>query len=104
MILDQRVAAGIGNWMADEILYQSKIHPQKKVGDLTDKQVEVIYHAMKEVIETAIEKEAFYQSFPKHYFIHIRREGATCHHTQANIEKLTVGGRSTYYSPLWQVL
>ncbi|MGB3607047.1 DNA-formamidopyrimidine glycosylase family protein, partial [Psychroserpens sp.] len=31
VIMDQSVAAGVGNWMADDILYQAKIHPQKKV-------------------------------------------------------------------------
>ncbi len=104
VLMDQSVAAGIGNWMADEILYQSKIHPMKKTVHLTKEQLKTIFDRMKEVIETAVAKEAVYEDFPSHYFIHIRREGAQCHYTSSKIEKLTVGGRSTYYSPKWQEL
>ncbi len=102
VIMDQSVTAGIGNWMADEILYQSKIHPERKTNQLSEGELKTIYDNMKAVIELAIEKEAVYRFFPKNYFIHIRKEGAICHHTGAEIQKLTVGGRSTYYSPKWQ--
>lgn len=102
VLMDQSVTAGIGNWMADEIFYQAKIHPQKKVAQLTETELRLVFDIMKDVIETAIREEAVYQNFPKHYFIHIRKEGAQCHHTSSKIEKLTVGGRSTYYSPGWQ--
>ncbi|MEM8940301.1 MAG: DNA-formamidopyrimidine glycosylase family protein [Bacteroidota bacterium] len=102
VLMNQSVAAGIGNWMADEILYQSEIHPEKKTNQLSEGQIKTIFDRMKAIIETAIEKEAVYRNFPPHYFIHIRRTGAQCHHTSSKIKKLTVGGRSTYYSPEWQ--
>ena len=104
VLMDQAVTAGIGNWMADEIFYQAQIHPQHKANELEEGQLARIFKAMKEVIETAIREEAVYENFPEDYFIHIRKEGATCHHTDAKIEKLTVGGRTTYYSPKWQQL
>ena len=104
VLMDQSVTAGIGNWMADEIFYQAQVHPEQKVHQLTEDQLSRIFEIMKEVIETAIREEAVYQNFPKHYFIHIRSEGSQCHHTASKIEKLTVGGRSTYYSPGWQAL
>ena len=104
VLMDQSVTAGIGNWMADEIFYQAQIHPQKKIPQLSEKELKLIFDIMKGVIETAIKEEAVYDNFPKNYFIHIRKEGAQCHHTSSLIEKLTVGGRSTYYSPEWQKL
>ena len=100
--MDQSIAAGIGNWMADEILYQSKLHPARRVNDLSKEEIRTIFDRMKGVIELAIGKEAVYSLFPKDYFIHIRKNGAKCHHTGSEIEKLTVGGRSSYYSPDWQ--
>ncbi|MEM6525412.1 MAG: DNA-formamidopyrimidine glycosylase family protein [Bacteroidota bacterium] len=103
VIMDQSVAAGIGNWMADEILYQSRIHPERKVNQLSKEELKTIYDRMQEVIELAIDKEAVYRLFPENYFIHIRKEGAICHRTGAEIQKLIVGGRSTYYSPGWQL-
>ncbi|MEM9324959.1 MAG: DNA-formamidopyrimidine glycosylase family protein [Bacteroidota bacterium] len=104
VLMDQSVAAGIGNWMADEILYQAQVHPEKKVEDLDERHLQAIFEAMKRVIETAIDKEANYSDFPSEFFIHIRKTGESCHHTEGHIEKLTVGGRSTYYSPEWQQL
>jgi formamidopyrimidine-DNA glycosylase len=104
IIMDQSVAAGVGNWMADEILYQSKIHPRKKVIEMTDTDIKSVFDAMKKVIEVAIENHAHYKDFPKTFLMHFRKEGATCYHTGAQIEKIKVGGRTTYFSPQWQEL
>ena len=38
-LLMQERFPGIGNWMADEILWRSCIHPSKRCGDLTDDEV-----------------------------------------------------------------
>ena len=70
VLMDQSVTAGIGNWMADEIFYQARIHPEKKVKELSEGEIKLIFEVMKEVIETAIKEEATYRNFPKHYFIH----------------------------------
>lgn len=102
VLMDQSVAAGIGNWMADDILYQAKIHPETKVQDLSDKDIKNIFKAMKHVIEVAIENDAHYPDFPEDFLIHNRKEGATCFHTGGEIQKIKVGGRSTYFSPDWQ--
>jgi len=104
VIMDQSVAAGIGNWMADDILYQAKIHPNMKVEAMDENDIKSIYDAMQNVIEIAIKHEAHYSDFPKEFFIHIREEGANCHHTDCKIEKIKVGGRTTYFSPKWQKL
>ncbi|MBZ9628857.1 DNA-formamidopyrimidine glycosylase [Psychroflexus sp. CAK1W] len=104
ILMDQSVAAGVGNWMADEILYQAQMHPTKKVNDMTTEAIERVFEAMKKVIEVAIENDAHYADFPDHFLMHFRKEGATCFHTGAKIEKIKVGGRTTYFSPEWQKL
>ncbi|GAA0872426.1 formamidopyrimidine-DNA glycosylase [Gangjinia marincola] len=103
VIMDQSVAAGVGNWMADEILYQAKIHPKKKVNDMTEVDIKNVFDAMKNVIEVAIKHDSHYSDFPDDFFIHIRKEGEPCHHTGAEIQKIKVGGRTTYFSPEWQM-
>ncbi|RXJ49920.1 Fpg/Nei family DNA glycosylase [Gelidibacter gilvus] len=102
VLMDQSVAAGIGNWMADDILYQSKTHPETKVQALSDKNIDTIFKAMKNVIEVAIENDAHYPDFPEYFLIHNRKEGASCFHSGVEIQKIKVGGRSTYFSPDWQ--
>lgn len=104
VIMDQGVAAGVGNWMADEILYQSKIHPKRRVDDMTDAEIKDVYDAMQKVIETAIEHDAHYADFPEDFLMHFRNEDGRCYHTGGPIEKIKVGGRSTYFSPQWQKL
>ncbi|MEM6643625.1 MAG: DNA-formamidopyrimidine glycosylase family protein [Bacteroidota bacterium] len=104
VLMDQAVLAGIGNWMADDICYQASIHPKRKIASLSDEDLKCIFDVMKNLIEIAIKEEAVYRNFPKHFFIHIRKEGAICHHTSSKIEKLTVGGRTTFYSPMRQKL
>ncbi len=102
ILLDQSVAAGVGNWMADEILYQAKLHPKVKVEHMSTDDIETVFKAMKKVIEVAIENDAHYSDFPKDFLMHFREEGGTCFHTGANIEKIMLGGRATYFSPEWQ--
>lgn len=102
VIMDQSVAAGIGNWMADEILYQAKMHPESKVENLSETQLRKVFDCMKKVIEVAIENEAVYRDFPEDFLIHNRKTDGKCYHTGSVIEKIKVGGRSTYYCPEWQ--
>jgi formamidopyrimidine-DNA glycosylase len=99
IIMDQSVCAGVGNWMADDILYQAQIHPKHKVDDMTDKHIKAVFDALKNVIEVAIDKDAHYADFPDYFLIHNRKDGGVCHHTGCDIQKIKVGGRTTYFSP-----
>jgi formamidopyrimidine-DNA glycosylase len=104
ILLDQSVAAGVGNWMADEILYQAKMHPKKKVEDMNEVDIKKVFDAMKKVIEVAIENDAHYSDFPEDFLMHFREKGGKCHHTGCEIEKIKLDGRGTYFSPEWQQL
>lgn len=104
IIMDQSVCAGVGNWMADDILYQAKIHPKHKVEEMTEDDIRAVFEALKNVIEVAIDNEAHYADFPDYFLIHNRKDGGVCHHTGCNIKKIKVGGRTTYFSPEWQKL
>jgi len=101
-LLDQKITAGIGNWIADEILYQSKIHPETRVNDLKESQIREIFDKMKRVINTALKHEADFEKFPNDFMIHNRKEGGKCYHTGKDIVRIVVGGRGTFYSPEWQ--
>ena len=105
VLMDQSITAGVGNWIADDVLYQAQVHPEKKVTDLTLTELDLIYDKLQYVLTTAIELDAHYEDFPEQFMMRKRRKiGADCYYTDGNIEKITVGGRSTYYSPDWQQL
>lgn len=102
ILMDQSVCAGIGNWMADDILYQARIHPEQKNDTLIKDKLKGVFEKMQYVIEIAIELEAHYIDFPEHFLIHRRKKGADCYYSEGKIDKIVVGGRATYYSPKWQ--
>ena len=74
--------AGIGNWIADEILYQSQLHPESLVENLSDDDLKTLYDKMQHILEIAVREDANYEMFPDYFFIHIRKKGdGKCFHT-----------------------
>jgi formamidopyrimidine-DNA glycosylase len=111
-LLNQSVAAGVGNWIADELLYQARIHPEKPANTLSPAEVEALWEATGTVLRKAIEKEARYADFPASYLIHARawdtspyedeNQHLLCPRDQSTIEIIKVGGRTTYFCPVCQ--
>ena len=56
-LMDQKVLAGIGNIYADEILFRSRIHPERKASSLKDFEASRIHEAISTVLAEAIEAE-----------------------------------------------
>ena len=42
----QSFSAGVGNWVAAEILYQARIHPEQKANSLSEEQVAALHEKM----------------------------------------------------------
>jgi len=96
-LLDQSVAAGIGNWIADEILYHTRIHPTSQIGNLNSRQMDAIYEKMREIMQVAIEVEAVREDLPLHYITRYgRKTSIACPNCKNTIERTEVGGRGTY--------
>jgi len=55
LLLNQHVLAGIGNLYADEILYQSHVHPLTPAHLLDEEEWKQLFHNMKKVLRKAIE-------------------------------------------------
>jgi len=114
LLLDQKILAGIGNWIADEVLYQAQIHPAKPAHHLSLTELERLHQAILYVMETAIAQEANYGSFPKSFLIHARgwndtqlttaTERQVCPKHQKPLLLTKVGGRTTYFCPICQTL
>src|SRR5215471_17820454 len=39
LLLDQGFAAGVGNWIADEVLYQARLDPRRRASSLSDAEI-----------------------------------------------------------------
>lgn len=101
VLLDQKFAAGVGNWLADEVLYQAKIDPRKKASDLTDAEAKRIRAAMKRVIEKSCEVNAEKGRFPRSWLFHHRWGKNSDARTSKGerIEHMTCAGRTTAWAP-----
>jgi formamidopyrimidine-DNA glycosylase len=104
-LLDQSITAGVGNWIADEILFQAGIYPTSSTKNLNSGQLRVIYDKMKEIMQTAIGVEAVREELPADYITRYGRKiTIDCPKCKRPIEKTEVGGRGTYACTNCQVV
>jgi len=92
-LLDQSRLAGIGNLLADEILWQARVSPLARTGRLSPAQVNRLYRALKSVLESASAKGGAHTGD----IIAARHPGGTCPRDGAPMVHGTVGGRSTWW-------
>ena len=101
LLLDQSFAAGVGNWIADEVLYQARIDPRKRAHELARPEIDRLRRTLKAVIEKAVAVDARKDRFPKTWLFHYRwgknSEAKTAHGEK--IEHITVAGRTTAWVP-----
>ena len=104
VLLDQKFAAGVGNWIADEVLYQAKIHPAKKANVLSDAEIKTIRTKIRSIIKKAVDVSADAERFPSNWLFH-HRWGKNAEARTAKGEAITfetIGGRTTAYVPAIQ--
>ena len=54
ILMNPEIIAGIGNIYSSEILWQAKIHPEKNVARLNEKELKSLYQAIKKVLELGV--------------------------------------------------
>jgi formamidopyrimidine-DNA glycosylase len=103
VLMDQAFMAGIGNLLADEILWQARIHPKRRVEDLSDEQRERLFEAMRKVVRESV--AAHTDSIPKkrNWLLSVRGEpGAVCPRCGTPLERTVAAGRTTWFCPQCQ--
>lgn len=104
LLLDQKIAAGVGNWIADEVLFQAKIAPHRPANSLTLPEVKKLRSTLLQVIGKAVDVEADADRFPRSWLFHVRwgkQDGATTSKGDP-LQFDTVGGRTTAWVPAVQ--
>jgi len=112
VIINPEVIAGIGNIYSSEALWQAKIHPEKNIAKLNEKELKSLYQAIKKVLKLGIKLggESFsdyrkpdgskggFDSERKAY----KREGQKCSRCGTKIKRIKFGGRSSFFCPYCQ--
>jgi formamidopyrimidine-DNA glycosylase len=106
VLLMQERFPGIGNWMADEILWRAEIHPRQAAGSLDEVQIASLYLEIRWVCRQALRIIGKDLSDPPDswLFNHRWQKGGTCPRTGAKLQHATIGGRTTCWSPARQKL
>ncbi|XP_012073136.1 formamidopyrimidine-DNA glycosylase isoform X2 [Jatropha curcas] len=104
LLLDQSFISGIGNWIADEVLYQARIHPLQVASSLSRENCATLCKCIREVIQYAVQVDAECSHFPIEWLFHLRWGKKPGKVNGKKIDFITVGGRTTAYVPELQKL
>lgn len=112
-IMDQTIAAGMGNIYTDEALFDAKISPLRKVKDITMLEWQTLILSMQKVLKLGIKyggttdsdyvntdgKKGGMQNYLKVY----HKTGEPCANTcGGKVERIVVGARGTHFCPKCQ--
>ncbi len=104
VVLMQSGFSGIGNWMADEILWRARILPSKRAGRLNADERDQVLRATKFVASESLRIIGPDDSkLPRSWLIHQRWEaGGKCPRHKTPLRRATIGGRTTAWCPRCQ--
>jgi len=103
-LLRQDTFPGVGNWMADEILWKAEIDPRRRIGSLDQTERNILFEALLFVCRGAMDSVAVNYSDPPEdwLFRHRWKKGGACPKTGDSLVRETVGGRTTCWCPVCQ--
>ncbi|TIC95076.1 Formamidopyrimidine-DNA glycosylase [Colletotrichum higginsianum] len=104
LLLDQSHISGIGNWVADEVLYQSRLHPEQYCDTFAEAESRRLYEAVRYVCQTAVDKLGDSDEFPADWLFNYRwgkgsKDAASALPNGEKLAFITVGGRTSCYAP-----
>jgi formamidopyrimidine-DNA glycosylase len=103
-LLLQEGFPGIGNWMADEILWRAKLSPRRATRDVSIELLERLFKAIRFVCSGAMKHiSPAFDDPPKGWLFNERwKQGGICPIHDVTLKRETVGGRTTAWCPRCQ--
>jgi formamidopyrimidine-DNA glycosylase len=109
VLMEQTKIAGIGNGYLQDILFRAKLHPKRKVADLSKTERKTLYNAIRKTLNEAVRRgggefEVDLYDQPGRYkrLVGEHMKGKPCPACGTTIEKLSVLGGSVYVCPSCQ--
>ena len=104
LLLDQSFAAGVGNWIADEVLFQAGIDPRRRASSLSDAEARRMRARLGAIVERAVHANADDSLYPRTWLFHRRwgKQDDARTTRGERIEHVTIGGRTTAWVPARQ--
>ncbi len=112
LLCNQEVIAGIGSMYADEVMFDTQIHPVRLPESLTEKEKKALHEAIRRILDAAVKNRgASVQNYYRpdgstgtaHFEFNVaHRFHEPCKVCGTPIERIVVGGRGTYFCPKCQ--
>ena len=108
-LMDPKNVVGIGNIYSDEICFYAKVRPDRRLRDLTEKEIAAIYRGTKIILKEAIKYEGTSISdyvnaageagaYTKKLKVY-QRYGKNCFKCRGQVAKIRLGGRTGSFCP-----
>ncbi|MCC6438584.1 MAG: formamidopyrimidine-DNA glycosylase [Acidimicrobiales bacterium] len=97
-LLDQARLAGLGNLLADEILWRARLAPTRAAGGLDESELRRLHRVLRSTLR---ELDGRGGSHTGDLFV-ARRNGGLCPRCENGLARDQVGGRTTYWCPAEQ--
>jgi formamidopyrimidine-DNA glycosylase len=95
---DQARLAGVGNLLADEILWRAGLSPLRPSGSLTDAELTRLHRHLRATLRDLLERGGSHTGD----LMNERRPGGHCPRDGSPLLRSTVGGRTTWWCPVHQ--
>lgn len=104
ILLMQERFPGVGNWMADEILWRAELHPAMPGGKLTPEQTGRLWKEIRYVCREAMRiiGTRFDDPPDSWLFLHRWKKSQTCPRCGVELKQKEIGGRTTCWCPRCQ--
>lgn len=97
-LLDQHRVAGVGNLIADEVLWRASLAPQRPAGSLTTAEVRRLHRHVRATVADLLERGGSHLG----RMTDQRRPGGCCPGDGTPLQRATIGGRTTWWCPAHQ--
>lgn len=97
LLMSQEIIAGIGNLYADEILFQTSIHPRRPVDRIRPEEVRAMFTTMRKILREVIARREGGKDVPATYLLSHREIGDLCPRCGGEVVRSVVFGRTTYH-------
>jgi formamidopyrimidine-DNA glycosylase len=105
VLMDQTFVAGIGNLLTDEILWQARIHPKRRLETLDADDRDRLFDSMRKVVRESVAVHGDYIPTKKRWLLYVRgAPGAVCPRCGTPLERTVAAGRTTWFCPSCQAL
>jgi formamidopyrimidine-DNA glycosylase len=99
-LMDQSAIAGVGNLLADEILWRARIHPARPADELTEAELDGLRRATRAAIRNALRRGGAHTGDLNPH----RVPGGRCPRCGAPLERARIGGRTTFWCSAEQLV